>query len=96
MNLESLHLAHFGLPTTCLGQANAWQSATLLPIRCKLVPPVPSRVEEPISPLRQSFSGSAMNNPTFSQEALSQHEKVGYQNWHSVPIAYFAAGGEND
>ena len=35
-------------------QVSAWQSATLLPIGCKSVQPVPARVEEPVSPARQS------------------------------------------
>ena len=54
-------------------QVSAWQSATLLPISCKSAQSVPARVEEPVSPVRQSSSGS-----TLSQDALSQHEKVGY------------------
>ncbi len=35
-------------------QVSAWQSATLLPISCNSVQPVPARVEEPVSPVRQS------------------------------------------
>ncbi len=38
---------------------------TLLPISCKSVQPVPARVEEPASPVRQSSSGGATNNPPF-------------------------------
>ncbi len=47
------------------GQVSAWQSATLLPISCKSVQPVPARVEEPGSPVRQSSTGGATNNPPF-------------------------------
>ena len=43
-----------------------WQSATLLLIRCKSAQqPVPARVEEPVTPIRQSASGGATNNPPF-------------------------------
>ncbi len=42
-------------------QVSVWQSATLLPISCKSVHPVPSRVEEPVSPV----SGGAPNNSPF-------------------------------
>ena len=34
-----------------LRQVSAWQSATLLPISCKSVQPVPAWVEEPVSPV---------------------------------------------
>ncbi len=47
------------------GQVSELQSATLLPISCKSVQPVPARVEEPVSPVRQSSSGGATNNPPF-------------------------------
>ncbi len=36
-------------------QVSAWKSATLLPIGCKSVQPVPARVEEPVSPVRHSL-----------------------------------------
>ncbi len=39
------------------GQVSACQSATLQPISCKSVQPVPARVDEPVSPVRQSSSG---------------------------------------
>ena len=32
------------------GQVSVWQSATLLPISCRSVQPVPARVEEPVGP----------------------------------------------
>ncbi len=44
---------------------SAWQSATPLQIRCKSIKLVPAWVEEPISQVRQSFSGGATNNPPF-------------------------------
>ena len=47
------------------GQVIAWQSATLLPISCKSVRPVSARVEEPVSPERQSSSGGVTYNPPF-------------------------------
>ena len=40
------------------GQVSARQSATLLSISCKSVQPVPVRVEEPVSKVRQSSSGN--------------------------------------
>ena len=46
-------------------QVRAWQSAILLPISCKSVQPVPARVEEPVSLIRQSSSGGVTNNPPF-------------------------------
>ncbi len=51
--------------TALCRQVSAWQSATLLPISCNWLQPVPARVEEPVSPVRQSFSGGATNNPPF-------------------------------
>ncbi len=48
-----------------VSQVNAWQSATLLPISCTSVQPVPARVEEPVSSVRQSSSGGTRNNPPF-------------------------------
>ncbi len=42
--------------TVILCQVSAWQSAMLLPISCKSVQPVPSRVEEPVSSTRPSSS----------------------------------------
>ncbi len=41
----------------------------------------PARVEEPVSPVRQSSNGGAHEQSTLSQDAISQHEKVGCQNW---------------
>ena len=67
-----------------LGQVSAWQSATLLPISCKSVQPVPARVEEPVSLVK------------LSQDALSQHGKVGCENRQFTTSAYFAVGGEHD
>ena len=45
-----------------LNQISAWQLAIKLPISCKSVQPVPVRVEEPVSPARQSSGGGATNN----------------------------------
>ncbi len=39
--------------SSSFGQISVWQSATLLPISCKSVPPVPAWVEEPGSSVRQ-------------------------------------------
>ena len=50
-------------------QISAWQSATLLPISCNSVQSVPARIEEPVSPVRQSSTGGATNNPTFPKMA---------------------------
>ncbi len=44
---------------------SAWLSATLLPISCKSVQPVPARVEDPVSLVWQSSSSGATINPTF-------------------------------
>ena len=46
----------FCLPIAASGQVSVWQSATLLPISCNSVQPVPTWVEEPVSPVRQSSS----------------------------------------
>ncbi len=46
-------LTPFEWQHTLVGQDIAWQSATLLPISCKSVQPVPARVEELVSPVRQ-------------------------------------------
>ena len=81
-------------PISC--QVRAWQSATLLPISCKAVLPVPARVEEPISPSKAIFKRWCYEQSTLSQDALSQHGNVGCQYWHSDASAYFAAGGEHD
>ena len=43
-------------------QVSARQSATLLLISCRSVQPVPARVEEPVSPVRQSSSGGVTKN----------------------------------
>ena len=58
-------LASATISICVLGQVRAWQSAKLLLINCKSVQPVPARVEEPISPVKQSSSGGATNNPPF-------------------------------
>ena len=76
-----------------VGPVSAWQSATLLPISCKLVRPVPARVEEPGSPARQP---RCHEQSTLSQDALSQHLKVGCQNWNNLASLYSAAGVEHD
>ena len=47
----------------------------LLPISCKSVQPVPARVEELVSPIRQSSSGGATDNPPFPQDALASTGK---------------------
>ena len=67
-------------------QVSAWQSPTLLPISCKSVQPVPVRVEETVSLVRQSSSGGV----TYSPPLLV----VGCQNWHPFASAHSAAGGE--
>ncbi len=59
-------------------------------ISCKSVPPFPAWVEEPVSSVRYH------EQSTLSQDALSQHGKVGCQNWHPYASAYSAAGGEHD
>ena len=41
----------------CKDKVSAWQSATLLPISCKSVLPVPARVEEPVSPVKHGKVG---------------------------------------
>ncbi len=64
---------------------SAWQSATLLPISCKSVQPVPVWVEEPVSSVRQSSSSGATNNPPFPKFHFSQHGRVGCQNWLVLP-----------
>ncbi len=46
-------------------QVSAWQSATLLPISCNSVQPVPAQVEELVSPVKQSSSDGTTNNPPF-------------------------------
>ena len=78
------------------GQVSAWQSATLLPIRCKSVQPVPARVDEPASLLSQSSSAGATNNSPFPKMPQASMRKVGCQNWHANASAYSAAGGEHD
>ncbi len=88
---DRIHFLRFSILQ--FGQVSVWQSVTLLPISCKSVQPVPARVEEPVSLVRQSSSGGATNNPPF---AISQHGKVGCQNWHPYASAYSAAGGEDD
>ena len=49
-------------------------------ISCKLVQPVPARVEETVSPVRSSSSGSATNNPPFpkkpARESTSRLSKL--------------------
>ena len=37
-----------------------------------------------------------VNYSFLSQDTLSQHGRVGCQNWHTVANAYSAAGGEHD
>ena len=67
-----------------LCQFSAWQSAMLLPMSCKSVQPVPAFIKDPVSPVGQSFSGDATNNPQTSR------------NWYALASAYSAAGGEHD
>ncbi len=52
--LSQIHLVLRVMPICILiqRQISAWQSATLLPISCKSVQPVPVRVEEHVSPVR--------------------------------------------
>ncbi len=63
------HHIQFGIlgEATESGQVSAWQSGALLPvpISCKLVQPVPTWVEKPVSPVKHSSSGGATNNPPF-------------------------------
>ncbi len=73
-------------------QVSAWQSVTLPPISCKSAQPVPSWVEEPVSPVRLPSSGSGTNNQLF----LFRKMKVGCQNWHSTASVYSASGREHD
>ena len=62
-------------------QDSAWQSATMLPISCYSL----SR--------RVKQSSIAY---TLSQDALSQHGKIGCLNWYILDSAYSAAKGEHD
>ncbi len=64
----------FNVPRTevAVCQVSAWQSATLLPISCKSLQPVPAWVEGPVSPARQSSSGGV---------TMPYARKVGCQNW---------------
>ena len=48
-------VCNFGSVVGC--QVSDWQSATLLPISCKSVQPVPAWVEELVSPVRHSSDG---------------------------------------
>ena len=67
-------------------------------ISCNSVLPVPARVEESVSPVSRSSCGGGTNmkQSTHSQDVMSQHVKVGCQNWHAIASAYYADGGEND
>ena len=56
------------------GQVSAWQSANFLPISCNSVQPVPVRVEDPISPIKQSSSGECHEQYTLSQDAIASTE----------------------
>ncbi len=58
-------------------KVSTWQSATLLPMSCKSVQPVPAWIEEPLA---QPSSGGAL-----SLDAISQHGKVGCQNRQLLP-----------
>ena len=80
-----------------LRQVGVWQSATLLPISCKSVQPVPALLGEPVSPLRHCFRWWHEQS-TLSQDAISHSQlgKVGCQNWHNCTSAYSAAGGERE
>ncbi len=60
-------------PYVFSGQVSAWHHTTLLSISCKSVPPVPARVEEPISPVRQSSSGCATINPSY--QCIFRHRR---------------------
>ena len=84
--------------TYLCGQVSAWQSATLLPISCNSVQPVPAWVKEPVSPVSHSCSSGVTihEQSTLSQNALRQHGKVGCQNWQFTTTEYSAAGGEHD
>ena len=74
-------------------QVSAWKSATLLPISCKLVQPVPAGVEEPVRLVRQSSSGWKIHSfPRCPKPAREGRlSKLAYHaSTHS------AAGGEHD
>ncbi len=64
---------------------HARQSATLLPISCKSVQPVPAWVEEPVSPVRQPSSGGAKNQYSPGKKAV----KIG------IPAGRITAQAEN-
>ncbi len=57
------------------GPVSVWQSATLLQISCKSVQPVPARVEERVSPVRQFSVGGVTNNSPFPKVALASMGK---------------------
>ena len=57
------------------GQVRAWSSATMLSISCKSLRPVSARVKQLLSPVRQWMRHA---QSSLSQDALSQHRKVGY------------------
>ena len=61
------------------------------PLCSNSVQPVPAWVDEPVSPVRKSYSGATNNRPI-----PKIHGKVGCQNWLAPATAYFAAGGEHD
>ncbi len=69
-------------------QVSACQSAAPLPISCKLVQPVIARVEEPVSPVRQSSSCGVTNNPLFPKMPARGSKAV------ETASAYSVAGGE--
>ncbi len=82
----------------CLGMMSRTGQclATLLLISCKLVPPGPAWVEEPVCSVWQSSSDGTTNNPPLSQDALNQHRNVGCQNWNAIASTQSAAGGERE
>ncbi len=60
MSYQYQHIRIRNIYTLC--QVNAWQSATLLPIRWNSAQSVPARVKEPVGPVMQSSSGDVTNN----------------------------------
>ena len=63
------------------GQVSAWQSATLLPINCKFVRPVPARIEQPVSQ-----SGNLLVVVPRTINALNQHGKEAVKTNIHMPV----------
>ena len=77
-------------------QVSAWQSATMLPISCKSVQPVPARVEQPVSSVRHLVLVAPQTIhplprcPKPARESRLSNLVVYYQ------CLYAAAGGEHE